>query len=111
MGKSAWLLTGVAVTMLASCSLGPTKPLFSEDDTVVPEVTASAAPSLGGIGDPYYPSYGNSGYDAEKYDLKVAYTPSNDQLTGRTQIKMTATDKVAKKSASYELPVNILPAN
>src|SRR5688572_17303960 len=96
MGKSSWLLTGVAVAVLAACSPGPTKPLFTEDTAVVPEASASAALSLSGIGDPYYPTYGNSGYDAEKYDLKVAYTPSNDQLTGRAQIKMTATDQLTR---------------
>ena len=67
MGKSRWLLTGVTVMTLAACSIGPTKPLFTEE-TAVPEVTASGNPvTLGGAGDPYYPSYGNSGYDAEKY--------------------------------------------
>ncbi len=96
MGKSAWLLTGVAVAMIASCSAGPTKPLFTEE-TVAPEVTASAAaPMLGGIGDPYFPFFGNSGYDAEKYDLKIEYVPSTDRLVGRTQIKMTATEQLTR---------------
>ncbi len=96
MGKSAWVLAGVTVTMLAACSIGPTKPLFTEE-TAAPEASASSAPvGLGGAGDPYYPTYGNSGYDAEKYDLKVAYTPSNDRLMGSTQIKMTATDQLSR---------------
>ena len=30
---------------------------------------------------------------------------------GKFTVKITATDKVAKKSATYELPVTILPAN
>jgi hypothetical protein len=30
---------------------------------------------------------------------------------GKFTAKVTATDKVAKKSAAYELPVTILPAN
>ncbi|GIH04381.1 peptidase [Rhizocola hellebori] len=96
MGKSAWVLTGVAVTVLAACTTTPSKPLFTEE-TAAPEVSSSAAaPSLGGIGDPYYPTYGNSGYDVERYDLKVEYTPNNDQMIGHTQIKMTATDQLTR---------------
>jgi aminopeptidase N len=83
--------------MLAACSTGPTKPLFTEGTAAPsPEASASAAVSLAGIGDPYYPTYGNSGYDAEKYDLKISYTPNNDRLIGSTQIKMSATEQLSR---------------
>ena len=36
-----------------------------------------------GIGDPYYPQYGNGGYDVKHYGVKVSYDPAADSVTGR----------------------------
>ena len=44
-----------------------------------------------GIGDPYYPGYGNGGYDVDHYDLQIAYNPANDNLRGRAKIRARAT--------------------
>jgi aminopeptidase N len=37
-----------------------------------------------GVGDPYYPDYGSSGYDARKYVISVDWDPGAGRLTGRT---------------------------
>ncbi|WP_250001244.1 M1 family metallopeptidase [Actinoplanes sp. M2I2] len=50
----------------------------------------SFAAGADGIGDPYFPKYGNGGYDVAGYDLKVRYDPRNDQLTGTATITATA---------------------
>jgi aminopeptidase N len=34
------------------------------------------------LGDDYYPTYGNSGYDVTHYDLRLKYTPATDALQG-----------------------------
>jgi hypothetical protein len=42
--------------------------------------SAGAAPNCAGapgIGDTYYPTYGNGGYDVGRYELKVAYYPGH----------------------------------
>jgi len=44
-----------------------------------------------GIGDPYYPNYGNGGYQVRKYDLDVTYDPATDVLDGVAGIKASAT--------------------
>jgi hypothetical protein len=35
-----------------------------------------------GVGDDYYPLYGNGGYDVRHYLLKVSYNPASDRLAG-----------------------------
>jgi hypothetical protein len=35
-----------------------------------------------GLGDDYYPLYGNGGYDVAHYLLKVSYDPATDRLAG-----------------------------
>ena len=37
-------------------------------------------PGADGVGDPYFPTYGNGGYDVANYDLKVRYDPATDRL-------------------------------
>ena len=44
-----------------------------------------------GIGDPYYPTDGNGGYDALDYDVNVAYDPPTRQLDGDTTVTAAAT--------------------
>lgn len=43
----------------------------------VPASAASYAPGAPGIGDPYYPSYGNGGYDVSHYGLRLRYRPAS----------------------------------
>ena len=45
-----------------------------------------------GAGDPYFPGYGNGGYDVERYDLDIAYNPANDNLRGRAKVRARATE-------------------
>ena len=40
----------------------------------------SFAPGAEGIGDPYFPTYGNGGYDVAGYDLKLRYDPASGRL-------------------------------
>ncbi len=47
-----------------------------------------------GIGDEYYPTYGNGGYDVRRYELRVAYDPATDVLNGKATIPATATQSV-----------------
>jgi aminopeptidase N len=49
------------------------------------------APGSVGIGDPYFPTYGNGGYDVSGYALKLRYAPATGELTGVATITATAT--------------------
>jgi len=48
-------------------------------------------PGAPGVGDEYYPTYGNGGYDVRHYDLDIAYDPGTDRLEGHASIRATAT--------------------
>jgi aminopeptidase N len=45
-----------------------------------------------GVGDRYYRTYGNGGYDVRRYDLDVVYNPVSDVLDGRARIRATTTE-------------------
>jgi aminopeptidase N len=44
-----------------------------------------------GIGDPYFPDYGNGGYDVTHYHLEIRYTPPSGRLEGHAVLTATAT--------------------
>ncbi|MEO7060161.1 MAG: M1 family peptidase, partial [Lapillicoccus sp.] len=62
---------------------------------VATAASATPAPGASGIGDPYYPLYGNGGYDVSHYDVSVAYSPGSDRLSGTTTITATATQDLS----------------
>jgi aminopeptidase N len=49
-----------------------------------------------GIGDEYFPTYGNGGYEVRHYGLRVFYNPGNDRLKGRATIHARATQKLCR---------------
>jgi aminopeptidase N len=73
---------------------GPDAPLPADrngsDPTLRPD-PSGFAPGATGLGDPYFPTAGNQGYDVDHYALSVTYDPASKQLTGRATIAATAT--------------------
>ena len=81
---------------------------------VIPLGAALAAPAdtgSPGIGDPYYPDYGNGGYDVRHYDVHVNYTPTGDKLRGRTRLVAKATHKLTRFNLDFALPVSSVVVN
>ncbi|MFD0786086.1 M1 family metallopeptidase, partial [Micromonospora azadirachtae] len=70
-------------------------------DAAGPAVTPSQPterhfkPGAAGAGDPYFPSYGNGGYDVGRYTIKVRYDPVKDRLTGTTTVHASATSDLS----------------
>ncbi|MGW3433077.1 M1 family metallopeptidase [Streptomyces melanosporofaciens] len=59
---------------------------------VLTAMPASAAPGGSGVGDPYFPDDGNSGYDVSEYDVRVNYDPARPRhLEGDTTVQAVAT--------------------
>jgi aminopeptidase N len=55
-----------------------------------------------GVGDEYYPTYGNGGYDARKYELDVSYNPSTARIRrGRATITAKATQSVCRFNLDF----------
>ncbi|WP_344311340.1 M1 family metallopeptidase, partial [Fodinicola feengrottensis] len=81
-------------------------------------VAATAAPDSGkpspgapGIGDPYYPGYGNGGYDVANYDIHVKYEPTTKVLTGTTTIVATATQALSSFDLDFALKASKVTVN
>lgn len=88
--KLRWFVVAIAAVAVG-CTPTPTKPLFTER-----QVQPSAADNPAGIGDPYFPKYGNSGYDAAKYTVRIKYDPTGKRLTGRTTMTAQATEQLTR---------------
>jgi aminopeptidase N len=96
-----WLRTGIAVVAVAGlavgglavggCSTDEAKPAASASPSVAPSFTAGSD----GAGDPYFPKYGNGGYDVAGYDLNLKYDPKAGQLTGTASVTATATQDLS----------------
>ncbi|MDG4821125.1 M1 family metallopeptidase [Asanoa sp. WMMD1127] len=62
------------------------------------------SPGAAGIGDPYFPTYGNGGYDVTNYALKLRYDPASDRLEGTTTITATATQNLSRFNLDFRGP-------
>jgi aminopeptidase N len=76
-------------------------------------VPAQAAPEAGapGLGDSYFPDYGNGGYDVSHYDIRLRYTPASDQLAGTTTILASATQDLSRFNLDFVLDVASVRVN
>ncbi|WP_328379414.1 M1 family metallopeptidase [Streptomyces sp. NBC_01020] len=77
----------------------------------IPASAAGFTPGAPGIGDPYYPAYGNGGYDVSHYDLKLKYQPSTDRLDGTATILATTTQDLSRFDLDFLLDVSEVRVN
>lgn len=59
-------------------------------------VTVAPGPGTLDPPDPYYPNLGNRGYDAQTYDVAIAYAPPAREIRGDTKIEATATRRLSR---------------
>jgi aminopeptidase N len=59
--------------------------------TTPPPHDPNATDGEPGLGDPYYPQAGNSGYDVAKYQIVINWDPRSQTITGTTTISAQAT--------------------
>src|SRR5215211_649467 len=59
--------------------------------TTPPPPNPNATDGEPGLGDPYYPQAGNSGYDVAKYQIMINWDPGTQTITGTTAISARAT--------------------
>lgn len=75
--------------------------------TVAPSTTtgeAAADTTIGadGIGDEYYPTLGNGGYDVAHYELNLLYLPDTNLLDASVVIEATATQNLTAFNLDFE---------
>jgi aminopeptidase N len=65
-----------------------------------------------GVGDPYYPTLGNGGYDVEHYTITLDVEPVANIITGTTSIVARATQPLSALNLDFgELPIDDLTVN
>lgn len=67
----------------------------------VPDTTGAR-----GIGDPYFPSYGNGGYDVGHYRIDTTYRTRSGRLTGTTRIQAVAKQPLTRFNLDFALVVD-----
>ncbi|MFC9283853.1 M1 family metallopeptidase [Streptomyces collinus] len=77
----------------------------------IPASAATPSPGAPGIGDPYYPYYGNGGYDVSHYDLRLRYQPATDELEGTATIQARATQDLSSFDLDFLLDVSEVRVN
>lgn len=77
----------------------------------IPASAASGTPGASGIGDPYYPDYGNGGYDVSHYDLRLTYQPATDRLEGTATVEARTTQDLSSFDLDFLLDVSEVRAN
>lgn len=55
-----------------------------------------SAPTRAGIGDPYYPTDGNGGYDVGSYRIALDYRSGPHTIAGRTTVRAKATSRLPR---------------
>ncbi|MET8584423.1 M1 family metallopeptidase [Streptomyces collinus] len=77
----------------------------------IPASAATPSPGAPGIGDPYYPYYGNGGYDVSHYDLRLRYQPRTDELEGTATIQARITQDLSSFDLDFLLDVSEVRVN
>ena len=77
----------------------------------IPASAASYSPGAPGIGAPYYPYYGNGGYDVSHYGLRLRYQPKTDELQGTATIKARTTQDLSSFDLDFLLDVSEVRVN
>ena len=64
--------------------------------TTTTEAPLRGTPGAPGLGDPYYPTLGNGGYDVQHYTLDLTWRADESALDGVTTIQATATQDLSR---------------
>lgn len=81
---------GILPTRAADAGLdGTTNPVGASTPTLLPPTVP--VPGGRSIGDPYIPELGNTGYDVQRYTLRLALDPASRYVVGTTTIEAVAT--------------------
>ncbi|WP_188895361.1 M1 family metallopeptidase [Microlunatus endophyticus] len=76
-----------------------------------PVSTGSSDRGGPGVGDPYYPDYGSSGYDARKYTINLNWAPKTQKLSGTTTIDARSDHELLSFYVDLVLPVTKITVN
>lgn len=79
--------------------------LLAPTAVAVTELKVAPIDGASGIGDPYWPLDGNGGIDVASYRIHNRYVLGTGRLSGRTTLRLTATQNLRSFSLDFLLPV------
>ena len=83
----------VALAIVASAAL--VAPAAGSAPSRLARCGPDASSGTLGVGDPYYPRFGNGGYDVDHYDLAIRYGPRTNHLRGVATITALTTQSLS----------------
>ena len=86
------------LALVLGIALGMSGTLVAE-----PATASEPYPGAPGIGDPYFPGYGNGGYDVKHYDIGVTYDVGTGHLVGDTTVTARAVQDLSRFNLDLEL--------
>jgi len=84
------------VALLAGCTTPPPAPGPATSGPSSSGPASTPVRGADGIGDPYFPTDGNGGYDVASYALEITYDPKDKSLTGHAVITAKATESLSR---------------
>ncbi|MCE3277585.1 MAG: family peptidase, partial [Propionibacteriaceae bacterium] len=87
------LLAALAIPVGAAWTIARLRQSPGSETTPAP-LDPNATDGKPGLGDPYYPQAGNSGYDVTKYQIMINWDPATQSITGTTTISAQATQQL-----------------
>jgi aminopeptidase N len=107
MGQShSRVVSAIAVAATVGLLAGSAQPVSSETAHSRVDTTGAA-----GIGDPYFPNYGNGGYRVGHYDVRVAFHPKTERLRGVTSLRARATKRLTRFNLDLVLRASKVSVN
>ncbi|WP_165823198.1 M1 family metallopeptidase [Micromonospora globispora] len=94
-GRRTFGLLTAGALLLAGCDSAQPDRVAPPLGQPSPAPSRTFAPGAAGVGDAYFPSYGNGGYDVAHYTVQVRYDPAKDRLSGTTTVRATATTNLS----------------
>jgi aminopeptidase N len=104
------LLAVLAVPLGVAWTIARVRQGSSSSTTQAP-LNPNATDGKPGLGDPYYPQAGNSGYDVTKYQIMINWDPTTQTLTGTTTISARANQQLNSFYFDLVLKTNRVTVN
>jgi aminopeptidase N len=104
------LLAVLAIPLGVAWTIARVRQGSSTSTTQAP-LNPTATDGKPGLGDPYYPQAGNSGYDVTKYQIVINWDPTTQTLTGTTTISARATQQLNSFYFDLVLKTNKVTVN
>lgn len=94
--RTSLINTLVLLVFLTGCAPSPSaapapQPTSTPQSIQANQVPQPGAPSPRGLGDRFYPSLGNAGYDVQAYELDLKVEPLENDVQGKVRILSIAT--------------------